>query len=109
MALLNRTTFTAAYEVDFVCHMTDMQSLIECAKNPQSYGNAVHIKIFLYQMQLLFIKQLIMIPKYSTSPKNFEKPTNESVLGSQYVGESTFAAVQSGLTDCNNSNLLHTF
>lgn len=95
MAEFNRTTFTVAYEVDR-CHLTNLQSLINCAKNP--HGDGGRIRMFLYTVQLLFAKELILIPKHSFSPTNFSYPTNESVLGSQYVGEADFAAAQTVLT-----------
>ena len=105
MALLNRTTFTVAYEVH-QCHMTEMQSLIDCTKNPHvDDAERYRMILFLYQMQLQFAKELVMIPKYSYSPKDFVKPTSESILGSQYVGEADFAAGQTVLTNCNNSSL----
>lgn len=97
MAVLNHT-FKLSYEFEG-CNMTNMPSLVECAKGTR-------FAYTLYQMQLLFAKELIMIPKYSFSPKDFKNPNSESALGSIYTGEVDLVADQTVLTVCNNFSLL---
>lgn len=92
---------SAGFYGQICSNMKDLGSLRECVKNKANMIDSFHwygYKLFLYQMQLLFVKNLTIRHYTNFPPRNFSQPDNESILGAQYLGEIEYSMIPTVLT-----------
>lgn len=96
-----RNSPVVAFTGSICLQMTDFGSLYKCANtNANSFDSFrfFAVKLFLYEMQLLFIKNITIKYYKAFNPKDFAKPDNRSILGAQYFGEIDYAMSQTVVT-----------
>ena len=74
--------------------MKDFRSLDECLNAKTSLidtSSLLGFKLFLYQMQLLLVKNLTIRYYKDFSPKDFNNLDNQNILGAQYLSEIDYA------------------
>lgn len=101
---LNSSEYSSAVAgfTGLIClNMKDFKTLDECVNNDANLVDISRLyayKIFLFQMQLMFVKNLTIRHYKTFSPANFSNPDNRSVFGAQYLDEIDFAMAQPVLT-----------
>ena len=82
-------------------NMKDFRSLDECVNKKSNFVDSFRLfgyKLFLYQMHLLFIKNLTFRHYNGVSPHDFNHPDNQSILGAQFLGEIDYGMIQTVFT-----------